>query len=65
MLGDPDKRANYDRYGIDNADSASSNAAHSHASFRGFNGQEFHGHVSPEELFRMFMGDELPGFCTD
>jgi DnaJ family protein B protein 12 len=63
ILGDADKRANYDRYGVDNADSASSSTNnHAHA-FRGFNGQDFHGQVSPEDLFKMFMGDQIPGFC--
>ena len=61
MLGDPDKRAHFDRYGVDTADSASGGNT-STSQFRGFNGQEFHGQVSPEELFRMFMGDEFPGF---
>lgn len=59
VLGDQDKRASYDRFGIDSSESAN---APQHTAFRGFDGQEFRGQVSPEELFRMFMGDDFPGF---
>lgn len=63
VLEDADKRAHFDRYGIDSAESSSGTPSQSHAQqFRGFGGEFNGGQVSPEELFRMFMGDDFPGF---
>jgi DnaJ homolog subfamily B member 12 len=69
VLGDADKKSNYDRYGIDSAESASAGNRSSSQPFRGFGGDDFNGQVSPEELFRMFMGGDqmggqFPGFST-
>ncbi|EGF77257.1 hypothetical protein BATDEDRAFT_14248 [Batrachochytrium dendrobatidis JAM81] len=64
VLGDSDKKEHYDRYGIDPDTRAGAAAAsRGGAGFRGFNGQRFEGDISPEDLFRMFMGgDDFPGF---
>ena len=56
VLGDASKKSNYDLYGVDSADSANGGAAQQQ--FRGFESGNFGGQqVSPEELFRMFMGN--------
>nr|KAJ3414990.1 hypothetical protein HK105_001626 [Polyrhizophydium stewartii] len=64
VLGDPDKRDQYDRYGVDPESRGAAAAARSGgAGFRGFDGNRFESEITPEELFRMFMGgDEFPGF---
>ena len=58
ILGDPDKRSSFDRYGID-SDRGSNNRA---SGFRGFDSSPFEAEISPEDIFRMFMGNEFPGF---
>jgi DnaJ family protein B protein 12 len=60
VLGDSDKRANYDQYGID----SESSSRPSPAGFSGFRGRPgFEGDISPEDLLRMFMGGGFgPGF---
>ncbi|KAI9136898.1 hypothetical protein BKA69DRAFT_1101501 [Paraphysoderma sedebokerense] len=63
ILGDEDKRRQYDQYGFD-PDSRSA-AGPSMSGFRSqrFHGEAFEGEIDPEELFRMFFGDlGGPGF---
>jgi DnaJ family protein B protein 12 len=58
ILGDSEKRQNFDRFGT------VSDSPRAQNNFRGFaHGQQFQ-EVSPEELFRMFMGNDFPGFQT-
>ncbi|KAI8909176.1 DnaJ domain-containing protein [Gorgonomyces haynaldii] len=58
VLGDPDKRSGYDRFGVD------SDRPQRDSQFQGFRGNPYHAQeVSPEDLFRMFMGEDFPGFA--
>jgi DnaJ family protein B protein 12 len=67
VLGDSDKRRNYDNYGIDSE--AASNGRSAHPGFQGFGGRQrggFEGELTPEDLLRMFMGGNSfggTGFC--
>ena len=73
VLGDPDKKSNYDRFGVDSESSSrgggggGGNPFASHG-FHGFGGHPgFEAEISPEELLRMFMGGGAfgggPQFC--
>jgi DnaJ-class molecular chaperone len=54
VLGDVQKRSNYDRFGIDSESTSRPSPAQQ---FGGFGGRPgFEGEVSPEDLLRMFMG---------
>ena len=55
-MGDSDKKANYDSFGVD-SESSGNRAPNPFQGFQGFGGQQgFDGHISPEELLRTFMG---------
>ncbi|KAI8923968.1 hypothetical protein BC831DRAFT_468017 [Entophlyctis helioformis] len=65
VLGTQDKRDAYDRYGVDTdtRSGAATAARGGGGGFRGFDGTRFESEISPEDLFRMFMGgDDFPGF---
>ncbi|KAH9263403.1 hypothetical protein BASA83_013235 [Batrachochytrium salamandrivorans] len=64
VLGDADKKEHYDRYGVDmDTRAGAAAAASSRGGFRGFDGARFESELSPEDLFRMFMGgSEFPRF---
>eukprot|EP00842_Homolaphlyctis_polyrhiza_P003064 jgi/Hompol1/3759/HPOL_003353-RA len=69
VLGDPDKKEQYDRYGVDPESRAASGGRGGGGGgpgFRGFDGSRFESEISPEDLFRMFMGGgmggDFPGF---
>ena len=72
VLGDADKRANYDRYGIDSEASRGGQGGGGGGGMHpGFRQQGFEGELSPEDLLRMFMGGNAFGggfggsaFCT-
>ena len=62
MLGDPEKRANYDRFGVDSESANQRTGFHpGFGGFGGFGGEGFQGEISPEDLLRMFMGGGLGG----
>ena len=59
VLGDEEKKSNYDRFGIDSESSRGGGGnPFSQAGFEGFGRrhQQFEGEISPEDLLRMFMG---------
>ncbi|KAJ2999148.1 DnaJ (Hsp40), sub B, member 12 [Globomyces sp. JEL0801] len=59
VLGETDKRSNYDRFGIDSeSNSRGGGGGGFHPGFgHGFGGHhQFQGELSPEDLIRMFMG---------
>ncbi|KAJ3186742.1 hypothetical protein HDU85_007562 [Gaertneriomyces sp. JEL0708] len=59
VLGDADKKANYDRFGIDSEASPSSGGG---GVPRGFGRSPFETEITPEELFNMFFnGGGFPG----
>ncbi|KAJ3376444.1 hypothetical protein HDU92_000352, partial [Lobulomyces angularis] len=58
VLSDPDKRANYDNYGIDSETRATGSGGHGGNPFRGFGGGSFDGQeINPEDIFNMFFGN--------
>ncbi|KAJ3165215.1 hypothetical protein HDU88_004298 [Geranomyces variabilis] len=57
VLGDADKRAKYDRYGIDSDSRGGGGGGGGGGGFAGFGGPQFESEISPEDLFNMFFGD--------
>lgn len=55
VLGDADKKAKYDRFGIDS--DTNRGGAGSGGFAQGFGGPQFESEISPEDLFNMFFGD--------
>ncbi|TPX64742.1 hypothetical protein SpCBS45565_g05631 [Spizellomyces sp. 'palustris'] len=56
VLGDTDKRAKYDRFGID-AEISRGGGGGGGFGGQGFAGSQFESEISPEDLFNMFFGD--------
>ena len=57
VLGDSDKRGNYDRFGIDSESSRGGGGGGNPFAQGGFAGHPgFEGQLSPEDILRMFMG---------
>ena len=60
VLGDEEKKSNYDRFGIDSESSSRGGGGggnpFAHAGFGGGRHHQFEGEISPEDLLRMFMG---------
>ncbi|KAI8918421.1 hypothetical protein DFJ77DRAFT_293660 [Powellomyces hirtus] len=59
VLGDSDKRAKYDRFGIDSDNSRGGGGGGGAGGMfgQGFGGPQFESEISPEDLFNMFFGD--------
>ncbi|TPX61336.1 hypothetical protein PhCBS80983_g01213 [Powellomyces hirtus] len=59
VLGDSDKRAKYDRFGIESDNSRGGGGGGGAGGMfgQGFGGPQFESEISPEDLFNMFFGD--------
>src|ERR1700742_1959408 len=70
VLSDPDKKAQFDRFGGDPDSRFGSSSASASSPFSGFarsaggggGGPMFEEEISPEELFRQFFGGGMGGF---
>lgn len=60
VLSDSDKRANYDRFGMDDEQMQAAQAAGARRAYRG-GGGGFDGEIDPEEIFRQFFGTNFGG----